>query len=192
MTRCQTTSRNLHPQRLLLAAVTLAIASATLPTPAQTAAPQATQQLRAVPPAPRQPNYVMLDAKPAADPEEASDATPNNDANHVGLKLHGHWVIDVLNPDHSLAQHHVFENSLNPLSGASIILGLLSGYISAGTQAIQLSGSPTPCFSANYQGNGTYYCEMVTSTTVFPGKSDCTSPSNTYGYSYCATTLTAT
>jgi len=30
---------------------------------------------------------------------------------HEGIKVHGHWVIDVRNPDGKLVKHHEFENS---------------------------------------------------------------------------------
>jgi hypothetical protein len=37
-----------------------------------------------------------------------------------GIKVHGHWTIDVKNPDGSLASHHEFENAL--LSGGGSAL----------------------------------------------------------------------
>jgi hypothetical protein len=46
-----------------------------------------------------------------------------------GLKVHGHWTIDVRNPNGTLASHREFENSLvggTPDSGAGILAQLLT------------------------------------------------------------------
>jgi hypothetical protein len=52
-----------------------------------------------------------------------------------GIKIHGHWVIDVRNPDGTLAQHRDFENALTAVAGGGndgatgdqMLLALLSG-----------------------------------------------------------------
>src|SRR5271168_3514589 len=31
---------------------------------------------------------------------------------HEGITVHGHWTIDVKNPDGTVASHHEFENSI--------------------------------------------------------------------------------
>ena len=41
-----------------------------------------------------------------------------------GIKVHGHWVIDVRNPDGTLASHAEFENALMP-SGAETLARIL-------------------------------------------------------------------
>jgi hypothetical protein len=43
-----------------------------------------------------------------------------------GIKVHGHWVIEVRNPDGSLASHTEFENALVPATGTSLLAQLLS------------------------------------------------------------------
>lgn len=52
-------------------------------------------------------------AQPAAQTGQLS-ATSESAARgkHEGIKVHGHWVIDVRNPDGTLVTHHEFENSL--------------------------------------------------------------------------------
>jgi hypothetical protein len=40
------------------------------------------------------------------------------------IKVHGHWTIDVHNPDGTLSSHNEFENALLP-SGASLLAGML-------------------------------------------------------------------
>ena len=52
-----------------------------------------------------------------------------------GIKVHGHWTIDVKNPDGTIASHHEFENALQ-FAGQFALSGLLSGQISAGGWAI--------------------------------------------------------
>lgn len=47
-----------------------------------------------------------------------------------GIKVHGHWVIDVRNPDGTLASHTEFENALKP-GGAGLLATLLSREASA-------------------------------------------------------------
>jgi hypothetical protein len=43
-----------------------------------------------------------------------------------GIKVHGHWVIEVRNPDGSLASHTEFENALVPIAGAGALVQLLN------------------------------------------------------------------
>jgi hypothetical protein len=42
-----------------------------------------------------------------------------------GITVHGHWVIDVRNPDGTLASHSDFENALTP-NGAAVLAMFLS------------------------------------------------------------------
>jgi hypothetical protein len=59
-----------------------------------------------------------------------------------GIKVHGHWIIDVKNPDGSLAQHRDFENSLQ--DGGQFLAGLASGYMVFGGYDIALVGNACP------------------------------------------------
>lgn len=52
-----------------------------------------------------------------------------------GIKAHGHWTIDVRNPDGTLASHHEFENALDGLGGRAALAFQLSGTGTAGTWA---------------------------------------------------------
>jgi len=50
-----------------------------------------------------------------------------------GIAVHGRWTIDVRNPDGTLASHQDFENAVDPLEGADVLTGVLSGeYTSMG------------------------------------------------------------
>ncbi|HET6959298.1 MAG TPA: hypothetical protein VFI56_22055 [Vicinamibacterales bacterium] len=58
-----------------------------------------------------------------------------------GITVHGHWVVDIRNPDGTLASHLDFENALTP-SGAQTVAGLLSRQYGAGTWMVILYGGP--------------------------------------------------
>jgi len=98
-----------------------------------------------------------------------------------GVKMHGHWTIDIKNPDGTLAQHHEFENSIQ-YDGQNYLVGLLSGYASAGAMGIYFtaqSGGTAPC-AAEYN-----FCAIVPSLSTAPGIGIC-------GSYYCAPGLTIT
>jgi hypothetical protein len=61
-------------------------------------------------------------------------------APHEGIKVHGHWTIEVRNPDGSLASRHVFENALQA-NGAEFLASRLSGALSPFTWRVVLSNS---------------------------------------------------
>ena len=48
-------------------------------------------------------------------------ATTPSGGNHEDVKMHGHWVIDVRNPDGTLAQHRKFENSITYNAATSVV-----------------------------------------------------------------------
>lgn len=83
----------------------------------------------------------------AAVDEEAASAPSNGGRQNI--KVHGHWLIDVRNPDGTLAQHRDFENSLQD-SGFNITQ-LMAGTITAGEPTItlyQAFSNPSICFGA--------------------------------------------
>lgn len=83
---------------------------------------------------------------------EAAPATESTGRGpHEGIKVHGHWTIEVRNPDGNLVTHREFENSLQPL-GAQVIGQLLTRQVVVGGMAIQLdaqSSSASPCLTAS-------------------------------------------
>jgi hypothetical protein len=100
--------------------------------------------------------------------EEEATASPAKPGGE-GIKVHGHWVIDVRNPDGTLAQHRVFENSLQS-GGSSVLVGMLGGYWVAGDIAILLFPPTGPGICP---ANG---CAIVQSATTFMGSYACNSP----------------
>jgi hypothetical protein len=71
--------------------------------------------------------------------EEEGPAKPQKPG-FEGIKMHGHWVIDLKNPDGSLAKHTEFENSLQT-TGATALLSLLAGQAVSTSLVISLIDS---------------------------------------------------
>lgn len=55
--------------------------------------------------------------------ENASNETHPRDGAHEGITVHGHWTIEVRNPDGSVVTHREFENAFFPGPGLASILG---------------------------------------------------------------------
>jgi hypothetical protein len=87
---------------------------------------------------------LALGGQPAV--RAASDAPPNG-AQSEGIKVHGQWTIDVLNPDGSLASHHDFKNALDSF-GARRLAEMLARLQSPGVWNIglwQVGTARKPC-----------------------------------------------
>jgi hypothetical protein len=108
---------------------------------------------------------------------EVEAAKPQDSASQQGIKVHGHWIIDVRNPDGTLAEHRDFENSL---VGGNDILGFLYGAEVPSDFAVYLGSSTPPC-----NVSSGYYCDLVHNLSVLPASARC-------GYDYCVTGLTVT
>ncbi|HEY2433157.1 MAG TPA: hypothetical protein VGI12_10835 [Vicinamibacterales bacterium] len=67
----------------------------------------------------------------------------NSGGAHQDIKVHGHWVIEIRNPDGSLESRHEFNNALT--SRGPGILSLILGKATVQFWDIQISGSPAPC-----------------------------------------------
>ncbi len=89
-----------------------------------------------------------------------------------GIHIHGHWIIDVKNPDGTLAQHHEFDNA--PLQGgATFLMSFLTGSASFASWGIALynTNAVTPICGTST----TNYCLIAQSLAVEPGESLCQS-----------------
>jgi hypothetical protein len=74
---------------------------------------------------------------PKATPEE-----PKNKGAAEGIKVHGHWTIEVRDPDGKVATHREFENKLSPTlgsGGAVLISELMLGQISASPSGFEIA-----------------------------------------------------
>jgi len=80
-----------------------------------------------------------------------------------GVTIHGHWVIDVRNPDGTLVEHRDFENSLVTVgalvSGDQLLAGLLTGNLSVGDPAIGFVQGPLG-------SDPSVYCKTVANVTT--------------------------
>lgn len=56
---------------------------------------------------------------------EKSAKAKSSGGQQEGIKVHGHWSIDIRNPNGSLASHFEFENAM--VDGGSLLTGLLNG-----------------------------------------------------------------
>src|SRR6202040_1854843 len=94
--------------------------SSTTTAPSQNLKPAAAPAALATP-ASTQAKQVSQEEKPAA--KGAKE----------GIAVHGHWTVVVKNPDGTVAARQEFENALDPIEGADLLTGLLSGeYTTAG------------------------------------------------------------
>jgi len=83
-------------------------------------------------------------AAPAA--QKPSLANPAAKGLSTGIKVHGHWVIEVKNPDGTVAAHRDFENSL--VQPATLLANVLSRQAQLGYWSIVLApsnGNTSPC-----------------------------------------------
>ena len=72
-------------------------------------------------------------------PTAASERKPGG--NHEGITVHGHWIIEVRNPDGKLAPRREFENAYP--AGGAYLPSLLSGNNSPGGLSVLLNGQGT-------------------------------------------------
>jgi hypothetical protein len=90
---------------------------------------------------------------------EVNEAKPSGGPRE-GIQVHGHWTIDVRNPDGTLASHSDFENSLVS-TGAAALVGSLSRASVTGLWHVFLdvSVAPGPC-------NSTQFCVIDEPTEI--------------------------
>jgi len=105
-----------------------------------------------------------------AQPAESGERKPKG--THEGITVHGHWVIEVRNPDGRLVTHREFENMLEQTTGAQVITQLLGGTAAAGQLAVIL---PVDCSSTDglpwciiYQPGGGSVAGITLSSDVAP------------------------
>jgi hypothetical protein len=100
---------------------------------------------------------------------EATDDTPKKPGSE-GIKVHGHWTIDIRNPDGTLVRHVEFDNALStPGEGDLLLTALLTGSAVAADWGIEVS-NPTNTLC----GPSTSICFLVGSTTGALGSGACT------------------
>jgi hypothetical protein len=116
-------------------------------------------------------------------PERSGAEQPEpNDRAHQGVKVHGHWAIDVKNPDGAVAKHVEFENSLVVGgNGDNLLAFALTGYLSAADWALSLNNANSSetalcgqvCYGVNSSTSlmGQFFCSGSSSSRCTTGTS---------------------
>ncbi|MFZ0340408.1 MAG: hypothetical protein WAL45_20455, partial [Terracidiphilus sp.] len=60
---------------------------------------------------------------PVGQPAARAERRPGG--NHEGITVHGHWIIEVRNPDGKLVSHTEFENGLALHGGGALLAGFI-------------------------------------------------------------------
>ncbi len=104
-------------------------------------APQPAEKQSAGAPAKAQSSEAGILEAQSAVPEENASGGP-----HEGIKVHGHWIIEVRNPDGTLVTRREFENSLHP-GGVAALSSILARTTSPGFWQVVVDGSQgsQPC-----------------------------------------------
>jgi len=123
-------------------------------------------------------------AEPAAPAKAAETAKPGND----GIKIHGHWVLEVKNPDGKLVKRLEFDNSLVTYDGAQdsafttgdqLGIALLSGNVTPGDPAIlfvsNIPSGGNPAILCGTSNGGAQCDYFTTSSSFLVGWDFCTS-----------------
>lgn len=116
----------------------------------------------------------------SAQAPEQTTAPASSGGPQEGVKVHGHWTIEVRDPDGTLVTQREFENALTP-AGAATLIRILARQNAPGFWRVILIGSPTVCPTGN--------CEITEGTglavdgrpisNVFGGLTVTASPSGT-------------
>lgn len=88
-------------------------------------------------------NRVQAGAVESSTPAAPAVQAPAKGA-HEGIGVHGHWTIDVKNPNGTLARHVEFENGLCIGSGDQLLAQMLGGGGSVGGWEIKLGNPSIP------------------------------------------------
>jgi len=118
------------------------------------------------------PHAVAAPASAGSKSAESEEAAPATKAGGEGVKVHGHWVLQVKNADGTLGERREFNNSLVTgglvASGDQILAALLSGNAVAGDpgilllQASQLFADASRFCQESNQG---IHCYLMTTAT---------------------------
>ncbi|MGB6990077.1 MAG: hypothetical protein WBD89_12645 [Candidatus Sulfotelmatobacter sp.] len=124
-------------------------------------------------------------AQPSANsPSAEARKTPRGTGE--GIQIHGWWTIEIRNRDGSVAKHVEFENAL-VAQGPSVLAGLLSGNLVAGSWQLLVGGTTSPCSTSPVAA-----CEILTagSSLANPGSGCTTAVVAANPQPFCYATLT--
>lgn len=135
----------------------------------------------AVPTPPAQRPVAVANLPSAQAKQVSPEEKPPAKGAKEGIVVHGHWTVVVKNPDGSTAARQEFDNALDPIVGADILTGLLSGeYVPGGFFVALYAPSglcqPSTAGAPNGQTGASVCFLNDTRSNVLP--SICTSPSS--------------
>jgi len=110
---------------------------------------------------------VLLTLGISANAQEESKAKEAG-GRHEGIKVHGHWAIEVRNPDGKLVTHREFENSLitSPFGGPLTLSTALGRASTVGLWSVSLYFASFPDGPCLLGPNNTTSCVAVESTDL--------------------------
>jgi hypothetical protein len=115
-------------------------------------------------PTAEKPSSAATAAKTEAEEEQAEAAgkssaeeKSSSDGKHEGIKVHGHWTIEVRNPDGTLVTHREFDNSL--VTPQFALYTFLSRQSPVGLWTVLLGGGPAGNICSNPSLAGCYIVE---------------------------------
>jgi hypothetical protein len=88
-------------------------------------------------------------------------------AHKEGIKVHGHWTIDVRNPDGTLVTHREFENALE-LTGARATARMFARQLSPGVWEIEVANFPLAAGGPCVIDSVPRPCWIAEATSPFP------------------------
>jgi hypothetical protein len=109
---------------------------------------------------------------PQAQPAAQTGRTHAAKGTHEGIKVHGHWTIEVKNPDGKLVTHREFENSLTT-SGGPLLSALLGRTVTTGSWGVYLTDSQQDYFILVVEPNSylSAHCTVFAPSGVEVGSS---------------------
>ena len=117
-------------------------------------------------------------AKAEDEEETAAPSKPGSE----GIKVHGHWVLQVKNADGTLGERREFNNSLvasgGMMTGDQLLAALLSGNATAGGLAIAFISGP----STNTSLDASSYCDAMSAGAPVGGQVRVPAGINCYGF----------
>jgi len=113
------------------------------------------------------PAGAFAQSQPAAKPVPPAPAHPKPPGSE-GIAMHGHWIIDLKNPDGTIVEHRDFENSLQ---SATSLLQLAAGNNTVGDLAINFSSVNGAALCAAGQNSS---CNLIASASAGAGLFPCT------------------
>lgn len=160
------------------ALIALVSVSVALPVSAQQAASAAAPAAKATVPT----------AKPVVPAEEEEAAPAPKKPGQEGIKVHGHWVMDLKDKDGKVIEHRDFQNSLDRNNGTNLIIDLLTGVVVGGNMEIDAIKTAS---TGTFGGGGVDYSMFPAGTNV--SSATCTAGTSGFNNSrYCFNNMTTT